>query len=60
MKYILKRAGLTAVTFGMKRIAWKEKENKDVERLNQGIEGWTEGTNKRKSTRMEILMEIPK
>jgi hypothetical protein len=39
MKYILKRAGLTAVTFGMKRIAWKEKENKDVERLNQGIEG---------------------
>ena len=37
MKYSLKKAGLTAVTFGMKRMGWKEKKNKDVERLNQGI-----------------------
>ena len=39
MKYILKIAGLTTIIFGMKRITWKEKENKDIKSLNQGIEG---------------------
>jgi hypothetical protein len=50
-KYILKRAALTVVTFGMKLIGWKEKENKDVEGLNQGAEdGQKVGDASRKTT----------
>lgn len=36
MKYIFKGAALTVVTFGLKRIGWKEKENKNSGRLSQG------------------------
>lgn len=38
MKYILKRARLTAFSFGINRIGQTKKENKDVERLNLAVD----------------------